>query len=153
MWGAEKMTKGLMIILWFLVGCGSPEVKPVEIYPEDMCSNCKMAFSDHRFASEIISDQDEVFKFDDIGCMVKFKAKRSEMKIAATYLKGYDSKEWIPYERAVIVKTDVETPMGSGRVAFSDSTKAREFQKLRPPNIALSSKGGCSMDCCSGEMD
>jgi copper chaperone NosL len=147
------MTRALMITVLFLVGCGSPEVKPVDIYSEDMCSNCKMAFSDHRFASEIITDQNEVFKFDDIGCMLKFKVKRSAMKVVATYLKDYDTKEWIPYERAVIVETDVETPMGSGRVAFSDSMKAREFQKQHPPNKMLSSQRGCSMDCCSGEMD
>ena len=147
------MIRGLIITVAFLVGCGSPEAKPVDIYPEDMCANCKMAFSDHRFASEIITDQNEVFKFDDIGCMLKFKAKRREMKIIATYLKDYDTKEWIPYERAVIVETDVETPMGSGRVAFSDSTKAREFQKQHPPNRTLGSQGGCSMDCCSREMD
>jgi copper chaperone NosL len=136
-----------------LVGCATRESKPVDIYPEDMCSNCKMAFSDHRFASEIINDQREVFKFDDIGCMLKFRAAHEGMKIMATYLKDYDTKEWIPYERSTIIETDIETPMGSGKVAFVDSTKASEFQNLHPPKKTLSSKDGSGMDCCDDEKD
>jgi copper chaperone NosL len=142
----------VFLFLWFF-GCGSSEVKPVDIYPEDMCANCKMAFSDHRFASEIVTDQAEAHKFDDIGCMFKFKAKHTEVNVVAMYLKDYDTKEWIPYERATIVETDVETPMGSGKVAFADSTKAREFARQHPANKSMSAKDGCGMDCCADEKD
>ncbi|MBM2840641.1 MAG: putative lipoprotein involved in nitrous oxide reduction [Bacteroidetes bacterium] len=144
---------GAGLFLMAFLGCATNEIKAIDIYPEDMCSNCKMAFSDHRFASEIINDQSEVFKFDDIGCMLKFRSSRSGMKISATYLKDYDTKEWIPYERSTIVETDIETPMGSGKVAFADSTKAREFQKQHPPAKTLSSRDGCGMDCCDDEKD
>jgi len=140
---------GAGFFLTTLVGCATDDIKPVDIYPEDMCSNCKMAPSDHRFASEIINNQGEVFKFDDIGCMLKFRSSHNGMKISATYLKDYDTKEWIPYERSTIVETDVETPMGSGKVAFADSTRAKEFQKQHPPAKILSSKSGCGMDGCS----
>lgn len=88
-----------------------------------------MAFSDLRFASEVISDQGEVFKFDDIGCMLEFKSSYDADKVAATYVRDYDGKEWIPYETATIIDTDVDTPMSSGKVAFADSTRARAFQK------------------------
>ena len=144
---------GTMVFLMTLGGCAAHEIRPVDIYPEDMCSNCRMAFSDHRFASEIINDQREIFKFDDIGCMLKFRASHDGMKIAATYVMDYDTKEWIPYERSAIVETDVETPMGSGKVAFADSTKAREFQKHHPPTKTLGSKDGGGMDCCDAEKD
>ena len=70
-----------------------------------------MAFSDHRFASEIINDKTEVFKFDDIGCMMQFKDSEDDLKIIAMYLKDYDTREWIRYERAFIVETNVRTPM------------------------------------------
>lgn len=142
---------GTRLFLMALIGCTTKDIKPVEIYPEDMCSNCKMAFSDHRFASEIISDQGEVFKFDDIGCMLKFRVAHAGMKIAATYLRDYDTKEWIPYERSTIVETDIETPMGSGKVAFVDSTKAGEFQKQHSAVKTLTSKEG--MDCCDEGKD
>jgi copper chaperone NosL len=144
---------GTYLFLMALIGCATKDIKPVEIYPEDMCSNCKMAFSDHRFASEIINDQSEVYKFDDIGCMLKFRTSHGGMKITATYLKDYDTREWMPYELSTIIETDIETPMGSGKVAFADSTKAREFQKLHPSTKTVTSKDGNGMDCCNDEKD
>ncbi|MFN0156866.1 MAG: nitrous oxide reductase accessory protein NosL [Bacteroidota bacterium] len=141
------------LFLVILGGCATHDISPVDIYPEDICSNCKMAFSDHRFASEIINDQGEVFKFDDIGCMLKFRVSHSDVVITATYLKDYDTKEWIPYERSTIVETDIETPMGSGKVAFADSVRAREIQKQYPPVKVLTSKEGCGMGCCETETD
>lgn len=124
----------LAALLLTLLGCGSGEIKPVDIFPEDGCSLCRMAFSDHRFAVEMISDQNEVFKFDDIGCMMTFKKEYDDIRIAATFLMDYDTRKWIPYERAVIVETNVSTPMGSGKVAFRDATRAREFQQQNPPS-------------------
>lgn len=140
------------VVAVLLFACGAGGIKPIEIYPEDMCSNCKMAISDHRFASEFINDQNEVFKFDDIGCMMKFRAKHDDLKIAATYMKDYYTKEWLPYERTIVIETDIETPMGSGKVAFSDSTKAKEFQQQHPASKTMSVKGS-GMDCCSSEKD
>lgn len=138
----------LVTLSW---GCGSTELKPIEVYPEDMCANCKMAVSDLRFASEIISDQGEVFKLDDIGCMFKYRAKHTELKIAGIFLKDFETKNWISFERSTIVETDVETPMGSGKVAFTDSAKAQAFAKLHPRNKTVSS--GSGMGCCAGEKD
>ena len=133
--------KRWLLALAVFAGCASKEVKPVELFPEDACSNCRMAVSDHRFASEIINDESEVFKFDDIGCMLTFKGKHSPMGIAAIFLQDYEKREWITYESAVIVETDVDTPMGSGKVAFADSTRAMEFQRQHPVNKTVSAKG------------
>ena len=147
----SRMALPMLAVLF--LACGSGGIKPVEIFPEDACSSCRMAFSDYRFASEIIDDKSEVFKFDDIGCMLKYRAKHTEIRIAATFLKNYDTKEWIPYESAVIVETDVDTPMGSGKVAFADSTKAKEFQSRHRAGKSVSARDGCGMDFCGGEKD
>jgi copper chaperone NosL len=112
-----------------LHGCGSAEIKPVEIYPEDMCSQCRMAISEHVFASEMIMADGEVFKFDDLSCLEKFREKSAGRKIAATFVKDYETKKWLPYERSVIVQTSLKTPMGSGKVALADSARAKEFLK------------------------
>jgi len=144
-WSTVNVQLSMLFLLY--VGCGSSEIKPVDIFPEDNCSQCRMVVSDERFASEIINDAREVFKFDDLGCLLKFKTSRHEMNITATFLKDYETKQWIPYERAVIIETDVETPMGSGKVAFADSMKAREFQKQHPASNALS-EAGCGGGCC-----
>jgi copper chaperone NosL len=115
------------LLLSVVIGCDSSEIKPVDIYPEDMCSHCRMTISDQRFASEIITVAGEVFKFDDLGCMERFKDKSSDLKIAATFVKDYETKNWISHERSTIVQTSLKTPMSSGKVALADSVRAKEF--------------------------
>lgn len=118
-------------LLAFL-GCDSAEIKPVEIYAEDMCAQCRMAVSDQALASEIITTDGEVFKFDDLGCLEKFKEKSAELKIAATFVKDYATKNWLPYARSTIVQTSIKTPMGSGKVAFADSAQAQAYLQKFP---------------------
>ena len=123
----------LLMTLFLVFGCSSGEVKPIDIHPEDMCSRCRMSVSDQRFASEIITEQGEAITFDDIGCMLTYRTAHVELKISAIYLKDYTTREWIRFEQAAVVKTSIETPMGSGQVAFSDPVRAQEFQQQHPP--------------------
>ncbi len=116
----------LFIILSFFA-CGPSEIKPVDIYSEDMCSQCRMAISDQSFAAEILTETEEVYKFDDIGCMEKFKEKSGELKVAATFVKDYVSKTWLPIESSIILQTSLKTPMSHGKVAFADSAQAKGF--------------------------
>jgi copper chaperone NosL len=113
----------LLGILVLASGCHSGGNRPVDIYPEDNCSNCRMAISDEHFASEIIDRDGTVFKFDDLGCMLKFRDHHQQC--AAIYVKDYESKQWISFENALIVETSLNTPMGSGKVAFRDSVSAQ----------------------------
>ena len=128
----------------FLPGCGTHEIKPVEIYPEDNCSQCRMAISSRLFASEIITPDDEVKKFDDLACLESFRKKNPAIKIKAIFVTDYDSRAWIPFEKSVIVKTGIDTPMGSGKIAVKDSVRAAAIVKERPPAVDLSAR-----DCCS----
>ncbi len=128
-----------------LLGCGASKIEPVDIFPEDNCAQCRMAISEVRFASEIIDMHGEVYKFDDLGCMLTFRNKRSDLKINATFLKDYETKEWVPYERAVIVETSIETPMGSGKVAFADAKRAKAIREKFPTS---GKKQSCSEACC-----
>lgn len=114
-----------------MVGCGSSEIRPVDIYPEDMCAHCRMAVSDPHFAAEIINKDREVFKFDDIGCMEEFSAKM-QSEPAELFVKDFETTEWVPLTKATIVETDVFTPMGSGKVAFKDPAKANRFAEEHP---------------------
>jgi copper chaperone NosL len=123
---------GAILSMIIAVSCGTSEIKPVDIYPEDMCAHCRMAVSDQRFAAEIISETREVFKFDDIGCMEGFQKHNASTKIAAQFVKDYETKNWMPLDRATIVETGVFTPMGSGKVAFADGVKAKEFMERHP---------------------
>lgn len=115
-----------------LFACSPSEIKPVDIYPEDMCSQCRMAISEPVFASEIITTDGDVFKFDDLGCLEKFQEKSGELKMAATFVKDYETKNWLLYEHSTIVQTSLQTPMGSGKVAFADPAQAREYREKFP---------------------
>jgi len=134
---------GLLAVAGSVAGCGATDIRPVDIFPEDNCAHCRMAVSNERFASEIIEQDGTALKFDDIGCLMNFKSKKPNLKIAAIYLKDYETKEWIPYERAAIVETDVETPMGSGRVAFADGKRARAFQEQHPKSATAGHDACC----------
>ena len=71
-------------------------------------------------------------KFDDIGCMRRYQAANPALKVAATFVKNYEDRSWLASERAVIVETIIMTPMGSGLIAFADSTRARAFLSAVP---------------------
>jgi copper chaperone NosL len=138
MWANPARINSLPVIIAIALvailagGCSGTEVKPVDIYPEDMCAYCRMAFSDQRYASEVVSDRGEAFKFDDIGCMVDFQRMHKEVLVAAIFYKDFGTKRWISAVQATIVETNVATPMGSGKVAFAEKTAASEFQRLHP---------------------
>jgi len=133
----------LAAIMILAGGCGTKEIRPVDIFPEDNCTQCRMAISDERFASEIIDQNAEVVKFDDLGCMLKYRARHADLKITAIFLKDYGTKQWTRYERAAIVETSVETPMGSGKVAFSDAEKASAFKKQYPKIVRARGMDTC----------
>lgn len=129
------LTIGSQILLGaflFLAGCTSPEPKPVDLYPEDMCAYCRMAVSDQRCASEIVTESREVYKFDDISCLEHFRSQQTGLRISAIFVKEYETRLWLPWGKAVIVETGIFTPMGSGKLAFTDSAHAHEFLIQNP---------------------
>lgn len=142
------------VIVHFLLGalvagCGSGEVRPVEIFAEDMCAHCRMAFSDRRFAAELVTREREVYKFDDIGCLESFREEHPGTPPAALFVRDYPSNSWLPVERATVVRTGVATPMASGLVAFADSLEARAFVAGHPvPTTATEEPTG---GCCGKE--
>lgn len=87
---------------------------------EDMCSFCRMAISEKRFASELLTQDGEVFKFDDIGCMLRFRKSHGHPEsVVATFVLDYDTRKWLKAEEAYFVKSkEFKTPMGGNVVAF-----------------------------------
>lgn len=115
-----------VIFALMLSGCNQSEIVPVEIYPEDTCSQCRMAISDPRYAAEIITPEREVFKFDDIGCMEKYRERIVTQQLFI-FVRDLEANRWLRMENSTIVRTGVVTPMGSGKLAFSSREKAEQF--------------------------
>jgi copper chaperone NosL len=108
------------------IGCGNAELRPIEILSEDMCSFCKMAISEKRFASELLTQDGEVLKFDDIGCMLRFRKSHGHPEsVVATFVLDYDTRKWLKAEEAYFVKSkEFKTPMGGNVVAFKTGADA-----------------------------
>ncbi|HLF19561.1 MAG TPA: hypothetical protein VI704_02115 [Bacteroidota bacterium] len=140
------------ILAIVLAGCAASEIKPVDIFAEDACSQCKMAFSDQGFASEFISEDGSAHKFDDINCMEKFRKKNADVRVVRTFYKDFATKQWMPENKSIVVLTGIKTPMGSGKVAVSSSSIAKKLAEKYPPKNDLSENmSGCGSDCCSSK--
>ena len=137
-----------LLFVLLLIGCASREIKPVDLFPEDQCTQCRMAVSNDAFASEIITEEGEVFKFDDLGCLEQFVKSRDGLVTATIFVKDYDSRTWLTKEQSFIVRTSLKTPMGSGKVALADSVKAWQVVQQYPPSENADGRtGNCS--CCN----
>jgi len=125
----ERTTLLLLItLLLLLVGCQTSGIEPVTLSSEDMCSYCKMAISEKRYAAELIDSEGQAFKFDDIGCMANFiKNKKDPAKTSASFAMDFNERQWIRAEDAFYVRSsELSTPMNGGLIAFKTEAKAQE---------------------------
>lgn len=120
-------------LLLLLGGCGESGFPPEEINPEkDACEVCNMSIIEEAYATEVIAKDGTVYKFDDIGCMVKFlqDEKGKTMEKSDLYVRDFESLEWVHLEDAYhVYHPDTVTPMAYGVVSFSSKERAEEFRK------------------------
>ena len=128
----------------YVPGCAPSTIKPVDIHPEDACANCRMAVSDKAFASEIILQNGEALKFDDLVCLEDYRKKEPTAKIAAIFVSDYETKEWLAFEKSIIVETGIATPMGSGKIAVKDEARAKALREKYPSTKSLTDAGCCT---------
>jgi copper chaperone NosL len=110
-----------------LANCQKRTVEPVAIEANETCSFCRMSISEKRYAAELIDNDGQAYKFDDIGCMANFiKQKRDNASIQATFVMDFDRREWLEAENASYVRSsEFKTPMNGGIVAFKDQSSAQ----------------------------
>ncbi|CDX00249.1 NosL [Desulfitobacterium hafniense] len=131
------MRRMIMVLLTLLglslIGCGAEEVDitPREIDPTiDICPVCRMSVIDERFAAQSIDSQGQVEIFDDIGCLSIFMRRLGpgeEESILASYVKDFESREWLKAPEAFYVQGRIDTPMSFGIVAFATEEAAQKF--------------------------
>jgi copper chaperone NosL len=92
---ARKVKALLFLFLIFSLLSCSKEIKSEEIEPYDICYLCKMAISQLEFATEIVTPDGEVYKFDDIGCMIEFSKMRDLPKCSVMFVRDFYTKEWV----------------------------------------------------------
>jgi copper chaperone NosL len=118
-------------ILFFLVAC-STEPEPLKA-GRDICYLCKMGIADTKFGSEVITKKGKVFKFDDVGCMIRFmKAGGVEQKdIAQTVVINYEKQnDFINTDKAVFLTGEtIKSPMNFNVAAFANAEAANKTFK------------------------
>ena len=131
------MRRFLIVLLgvFLLSGCGGNQsFEPVEINAEiDVCEICNMGIAHEHYATEIISAVGDVYKFDDIGCMIEFlehdKAIAKE-KVEKQYVRDSETGEWVAIEDAYhAFHPDFWTPMANGVVTFKNKEQAESYIK------------------------
>lgn len=124
----------VMICLVVLAACGKQQsVQPQPIDEAvDTCAQCHMAVKNNGYAAQYVTADGKSVKFDDIGCLYKYRKDHSEEKIAETFIQDSQTKEWVTLKDASYVYAmDVPTPMGYGIHAFKDKAEAEAFMKER----------------------
>lgn len=121
----------LISVMTTLAACGDKEVKPVAINEKtDICVICNMQVVDDQFATQIILENGKVFMFDDIGCMYKWVKENANQKIAAQFVRDYNTQEWVSLDNATYVyNPSVQTPMAYNVISFKDKADAEKFAK------------------------
>lgn len=126
---------GMVLILSAaLAGCQDNSMEPEEINPEiDVCEICNMGLAHEHFATEVVTADGEVYKFDDIGCMDEFLEKESGLQddsAAKKYVRDVDSGEWVELEKAYhAFHPEFWTPMANGVISFKDRESAEKYVK------------------------
>jgi len=129
-WRGQKLGFYLFIIvlagLLTGVACSSgPDFdEPPDIrYGEDSCERCLMIINEARYAAAYVTETGETRRFDDIGGMFAYNDEISE-DVAVFWVHDFDSEEWLKADEAFYVKSQQQTPMGFGIIAFADQQRA-----------------------------
>lgn len=86
-----------------------------------------MIIAETRFAAAFVSENGDTFKFDDIGCMRRFKEIHPSVS-GRRWVHDFISERWIGEKNAYVVHSkDLATPMGYGLAAFSNREDAERF--------------------------
>jgi copper chaperone NosL len=119
----------VMLLALAASACGSSppaEIRPPEILlGEDRCSECGMIISDLRFAAAAVTPEGANLLFDDIGDMLRYRARAGLPEGTVFFVHDYDSREWLEAGSAFFVRSSrIHSPMGSGIAAFAHQTRA-----------------------------
>lgn len=124
-----KIPATILAVL-LLTACQSKPRGPVPIERDDACASCRMAISERRYAAELIDQDGNIYKFDDIVCMLRFAhAHGFEPSKASFYVTDYATgKDWLDARHAhfLWLRTSVSSPMASGLVAVVDANDAAQ---------------------------
>lgn len=109
-----------------LVSC-KQEFEPVD-YGHDACMHCRMTIIDKRFAAEILTSKGRAYKFDDMGCLLKYMSENnlqnSDSRIFIANYNNPSASFLDAYTAFYIHNEALKTPMNGNYAAFSNEKDA-----------------------------
>ncbi len=124
----------LAVLAVLMLGVTSCQVKPEPFkYGTDVCHTCKMGIIDPKFGAEFVTKKGKVYKFDDIGCMVRLLKSGDfpEEDLAIVLVSDFNPEHsLIEVEKSVfVIGEDVHSPMNFNTASFKDEAAAASFMQ------------------------
>lgn len=90
-----------------------------------------MAISQKRYAAELLDSNGNAWKFDDIGCMVRYTLDhRLDRNTGTFFVMDYATEQWLPAPQATYVRSEaIPSPMSGGLAAFKEKAQAEAFAR------------------------
>ena len=127
--GKTNAAMYLLIPFAFLLNsCSSGKPEPI-VLNRDHCDFCKMTIADGRFGCELITAKGRFYKFDDLGCMLRYKEENHKKEYRAFFVNDYSmTNTLINAETALFIESaELKSPMGRNIAAFKEMEKASSF--------------------------
>jgi len=119
-----------LLLIPFLLSSCSPRPEPF-VLGTDECVTCKMGVVDLKFGGEILTRKGKVYKFDDIGCMIRYMKSGilNPHDIEQTLVMNYEKRnEFINVDDAVLIASPLtRSPMGFNLAAFTNRDAAAKY--------------------------
>lgn len=127
----KPVVMGLIIStsLSILQSC-TPKAEPFK-YGSDICYTCKMGIIDAKFGSELVTTKGKVYKFDDLGCMIRLMksgmipSDQVSLTLVANFEKENDLLDVM--NCSFVTGENIKSPMNFQVAAFQDAIKAQAF--------------------------
>lgn len=108
----------------------TPKAEPFK-YGTDNCYTCKMGIIDRKFGSELVTKKGKVYKFDDVGCMVRLMKSGTleQSEVSQVLVVNYEKENDLLDVNlcTFVVGQDIKSPMNFNVAAFSNSETAKNF--------------------------
>ncbi|MGN6567635.1 MAG: nitrous oxide reductase accessory protein NosL [Flavipsychrobacter sp.] len=101
--------------------------EPID-YGHDACMHCRMTIIDKRYAAEILTDKGKAYKFDDMGCLLKYISDNNlQVANAKIFVANYaaPANSFLDARVATYIHSELlKTPMNGNYAAFETKQNA-----------------------------
>ncbi|SDC06300.1 nitrous oxide reductase accessory protein NosL [Niabella drilacis] len=116
------------LTILMLNSCGSSGPEPIHLH-HDACDFCKMSISDGRFAAELITTKGRVYKFDDLGCMIRYAAATPSQLVQHYYVSDFTNDHQLTDATTAwyVQNEALRSPMAGNTAAFAGRDAATAY--------------------------